>query len=352
MFIELNEDTIISVLMPVYNPGSYLRGAIDSILNQTFSDFEFLIINDGSTDESLDIIASYSDPRIKVINNQKNLGLSPSLNRAAMMARGKYLARMDADDVTLPDRFQRQVSYLEKHSEVGVLGGSIRIIDERGDMLLQVPPVPYEPIAVQWEMLFRNPMIHPTIMMRRGLYQQVGGYASARILSEDYDLWRRLIKITQLANLREVIHYYRMHPGSVTATRLSEQKRMSNKVTQKVISDALGEQVPLDTVQKLRRQTDLSGQGEACELVHLVYRLYEVFVRHPSLTKYEKRVVRNGASRRISNLARKYLTGIRFLRTMSLAWQVAPWFFTLTVLEALKRRALFTSRYIFEALGG
>ena len=124
--------------MSVYNGEKYLREAIESILNQTFTDFEFLIVNDGSTDSSLEIILSYPDERIRVIRNDRNIGLTKSLNKALQQAKGEYIARQDADDISLQNRFEEQLIYLEKHPEVALLGTSAYKIDERGEILAKV----------------------------------------------------------------------------------------------------------------------------------------------------------------------------------------------------------------------
>ncbi len=131
----MSENPKVSVIMSVYNGDKYLREAIESILNQTFTDFEFIIVNDGSTDNSLEIIESYDDERIKTINNKKNIGLTKSLNKALKFAKGKYIARQDADDVSLPNRFEKQVEYLDSHPEVALVGTSVYLIDENGKII-------------------------------------------------------------------------------------------------------------------------------------------------------------------------------------------------------------------------
>ncbi|MBA7555263.1 Undecaprenyl-phosphate 4-deoxy-4-formamido-L-arabinose transferase [subsurface metagenome] len=130
----MSRNPYISVIMPCYNGAQYLREAIESILNQTFHDFEFVIINDGSTDASQEIIDSFNDDRMLVIQ-QKNMGITKSLNKGLEMARGEYIARQDADDISFPDRFEKQVAYLDAHPEVAVLGGAIIRIDEKGNPL-------------------------------------------------------------------------------------------------------------------------------------------------------------------------------------------------------------------------
>lgn len=218
----------ITVLMPVYNGEKYLREAIDSILNQTFKDFEFLIINDGSTDNSVKIIGSYKNPRIRLIHNEKNLGLIFSLNRGLNLACGEYIARMDCDDISLPERLLVQVNFMEKNPQVSVCGSWTKIIGRDKEFINKYPLTDEE---LRARLLFNTPLAHPTIIIRKEIIKNYGlKYDENYKHAEDYQLWARIIKYTKISNIPKVLLLYRMHQASVSADYSAAQKENSNKV--------------------------------------------------------------------------------------------------------------------------
>jgi glycosyltransferase involved in cell wall biosynthesis len=209
----------ISVVMPVYNAKRYVAEAIESILGQTFRDFEFLIIDDGSTDGSLAILKHYAarDARIRLWSGP-NAGYVPRLNEMLALARGELIARMDADDVSFPDRFVRQVEFLRDHPDVDVVGGSQECIDSRGFLMTVCrPPQGHDEIQ-ECALTGAGPISHPTVMMRRRAVLAVGGYREELMPAEDFDLWLRMGERGLLANLPDVIIRYRMHDLSVSAS--------------------------------------------------------------------------------------------------------------------------------------
>jgi len=202
----------VSVLMPVYNGEAFLREAIESILNQTFSNFEFLIINDGSTDQTEHIINSYHDPRIVVIENPQNLGLTKSSNIGVQRARGEYVMRMDADDISLPVRIEKMVNYLDKNKEVGLIGSSYVEIDDNGKELM-VTELPTDNESIQKELLSRNAFCSE--MFRRSCMEDVGGYREEIKYGEDYDLSLRIAEKCKVGNINEVLYKYRINLESI-----------------------------------------------------------------------------------------------------------------------------------------
>ncbi len=199
----------VSVILSIYNGELYLREAMESILNQTISDFEFIIILDPSTDKSRNIIESYKDTRIILLNNDHNLGLAQSLNRGLETARGKYLVRMDADDISLPERLERQVAFMESHKEVGVCGSWLKIIGPGGGWIRELP-VDHE--TIKCHLLFGPLIAHPTVIMRRDLLIEHNlFYNPAFSYAEDYELWSRCARHFRLANQSEVLYLYRHH---------------------------------------------------------------------------------------------------------------------------------------------
>ena len=165
----------ITVLMSVYNCERYLSEAIESILNQSFSDFEFLIINDGSTDNSRNIILSYADPRIRFFENEKNIGLTHSLNKGLRLATGQYIARMDADDVSMPKRLEKELTFLNQHHSVGLVGTYFNMINENGKVLNTVKPLSNER-ELKEKLLLENQFGHGSVMFRRVCVEKVGFY--------------------------------------------------------------------------------------------------------------------------------------------------------------------------------
>lgn len=205
----------ISVIMSVYNGERYLREAIESILNQTFADFEFLIVNDGSTDGSLEIIQSYQDERVRAINNEQNIGLTKSLNKAIRQARGGYIARQDADDISLPNRFEQQIEYFDKHPEIALLGTSVYKIDEQGKVVGRIiAPANPGRKAKQFS--------HGSTMFKREVVDRLGGYNELFRYCQDYELWARIAKYNKVRNLTQVLYKLRFHGENIRSLKRNE----------------------------------------------------------------------------------------------------------------------------------
>jgi glycosyltransferase involved in cell wall biosynthesis len=224
----------VSVLMSAYNAQRYLDEAVSSILDQTFRDFEFIIIDDGSTDGSLAILKRFEalDPRIRLIS-RPNTGYCRALNEALSLARGKYVARMDADDICSSDRFEKQIRFLEEHPEVVVVGAAVEIIDGDGRLLLRTPK-PTTDEEIQNAALSGHCLIvHSLAIIRREAMQAVGGYDESVYPSEDLDLWLRIGELGLLANLPDFLGKYRLHTSSICATNTDRQKIKSQEVSRR-----------------------------------------------------------------------------------------------------------------------
>ena len=215
----------ISVLMPVYNASAYLSKAIESILAQTFHDYEFIIINDGSTDHTPQIVEGYKDTRIRFINNEKNLGLIKSLNIGLQEARGKYIARMDGDDIAMPERLDIQFNYLEKNQTVFLLGSAALIIDEMGGIVKKAKV--FTKTDLSGALSAGNCLIHPSIMFRA--YPKLY-YREKMLHCEDYDFYLRLVTDGLiLKNIEQPLIKYRISPHSISRTMAFFQRRMAEK---------------------------------------------------------------------------------------------------------------------------
>lgn len=205
----------VSVIMPAYNAGKYIREAINSILSQTFSDFEFIILNDCSTDSTEEIILSYHDPRIVYVKNEKNLGVAATLNRGLEMARGEYIARMDADDISLPERFAKQVAYMDEHQGVAVCGCAINLFTD--NKIGDIRKFPSNPVRAQLQLLFSPCIAHPSAVLRRqALDEHNLHYNLSFEGTEDYALWWEIGKYGTLVALSDCLLFYRVHPQQVS----------------------------------------------------------------------------------------------------------------------------------------
>ncbi|UFS72706.1 glycosyltransferase family 2 protein [Geomonas sp. RF6] len=217
----------VTVLLPVYNSQAHLREAIDSILRQTYADFELLVINDGSSDGSVAIVESFDDPRIRLVHNEKNSGLIFTLNKGLELARGDFVARMDADDVSLPERLAKQVAFLERNPSVGICGTWFRKFGGQEKTLRWST----DPDSIRCGLLFDSMMGHPTVLLRRQLFLDHALYYDAAFKNaEDFDLWERASRHCDLANLPEVLLQYRVHPGQITQVAASGQRGTAGKV--------------------------------------------------------------------------------------------------------------------------
>lgn len=209
-------ETLISVIMSVHNGEAYLKPAIESILSQTFIDFEFIIIDDCSTDDSLKIIQSYTDPRIVIIKNETNIGLTKSLNKALAVSKGVYVARMDADDVSLPDRLRIEKTFLDTNPDIVCVGSSVMITDKHGTLLSTKYP-PQKPELLKFYLMVKNQMIHPSVMFRKDAILAQGGYDETIRFTQDYALWSRLLHARyKFSNIHEPLIRYRSHDTSIT----------------------------------------------------------------------------------------------------------------------------------------
>jgi len=244
---------IVTVLMPVYNGGSFLAEAVESILGQTFTDFEFIIINDGSSDGSEDILLHYErlDERVHVYQ-QENRGLIASLNRGLDLARGKYLARMDADDISLPHRLARQVEILEQQPDLVILGSTYEVINETGKCIGVTRPLTFD-TAIRWEMLFQCAFAHPSVMFRLNvLCKQRLAYDPGALHAEDYELWSRLLEYGQGMNCSEILIRRRVHDQQVGKTSAEQQQNTADEVARANLVH-LGIELSISDVRIMRR---------------------------------------------------------------------------------------------------
>ncbi len=213
----------ISVAMPVYNGEKFLARAIESVLGQTYGDFEFIIIDDASTDGSPEKIKSYKDSRIRFLQNNLNIGQSKSLNLAIESAAGEFVARMDQDDICNKHRFQKQINFLINRHDIALLGTSAIVIDENGKRTGKVH-ASCDGFRLRMEILFSNPMIHSSVIIRKDALLSLGGYDESFVLGQDYDLWSRALEAGyEFTNIEEPLVSLRMHSNSSSAIHRAER---------------------------------------------------------------------------------------------------------------------------------
>lgn len=216
----------VSVLMPVYNTELYVEEAIDSILAQTFKDFELIIINDGSSDSSEQKILKYSDERIRYIKNEENIKLIATLNKGIDLAKGEYIVRMDADDISLPDRILKQVEFMDTNPEIGVSGTWFRLLGTD-----EVIEHPVSDTQVRVKMFVNTPFAHPSVIIRKKVLTTHNLYYNKEYIhGEDYELWYQVSKVSKLANIPEVLLSYRVHDNQVTRKHPGENRTASDMV--------------------------------------------------------------------------------------------------------------------------
>lgn len=248
----MSPQPVVTVLMSVFNDLQFLPLAISSILEQTWDDLELLIIDDGSTDGCVDFLVSIHDPRLRVLHNERNVGLTLSLRRGIELARGLYIARMDADDIALPQRLAKQVAFMEGHPSVGLLGSACWLIDREGRTLGRRFVLPGN-LQIRWQSLLTNPFLHPTVMVRRDvLVRNALNYDEAFRQAQDYDLWTRMLRHTQGANLEEPLIRYRLRDG-ITATHRSAQLLSHDAIAWRTIQGEMpGFAITREQVSQLR----------------------------------------------------------------------------------------------------
>jgi len=233
----------VTVLMAVYNGERFLRQAVESILNQTFLDFEFLIINDGSSDGTGDILASYDDPRIRVVDNDRNIGHPQSLNRGLALARGEYIARQDADDISYSERLERQVSFMRKNADVAVLGTQVNYLRGDGKRTRFIRPgKPVSALAAKFCLMFSppNPVAHPTAMFRKSIiWDKYGGYDPNYRAAEDAELWCRVGMEHVIRNLTAPLVTIRVHSGSLTADRSHPRRKQDYSLLKRFLPEVM-----------------------------------------------------------------------------------------------------------------
>lgn len=267
----------VSVVMVVYNGEKYIYDSIESVLNQTYKNFELLIINDGSTDNTVSIIESFQDIRIRLIHNEENKQQVYSRNRAIELAKGEYIAVNDADDLSMPTRLEKQVEILDNEPDIAIVGSWVRIVDENADKIHDWK-LPIEPEHINWALCFYVPVTHSAMMYRKEVVQQLGGYGTEETFAEDYQLFIKIVKTAYMKNIPEVLQYTRTHNRRVTLSYKSKCRENSYRISKDYIHNLIGEDIDENIIAFLRRwgYTDLSLKA-SCKVLILYFKIFKHF---------------------------------------------------------------------------
>ena len=293
--------------MSVFNAENYLGQAVDSILQQTMGDFEFIIINDASTDRSPEILEQYGDSRLRIINNNENLGLSSSLNIGLQHVQGEFVARMDADDVAHPERLALQLEFLETHADYVLVGSSYKLIDEAGTVL-EIHRKPMDHTELLWLTHTRTPLEHASVTYRyppRG--QQQLSYDEQYRTAQDLDFWIRLLKFGKGAVLPQVLLSYRVHSENVSSTLAGQQLSNMIRIAATAACRSYGlsdsEQVQVRELVEFLNFAGTFSLGQFTRVQATLNRLVERFISVNSLPAKEASFIRRRACGQLWNAA-------------------------------------------------
>jgi hypothetical protein len=238
-------DPRVSVVMAAHNAAEFVGESIASVLAQTLTDFELVIVDDGSTDDTADIVRSFADPRVRLVSVAHKAGAAAARNLGMRSARAGLIAILDADDIAYPERLARQVAYLDDHPECCVLGTSFDRIDASGTLLTTVAS-PCDTTVIRYRLLTSNVIAHSSVMLRRDDALAAGGYPEQFRNSQDYALWAAMAPLSAVAQLPEALIAYRQNPGGLSATRTSHDRRATIETAQTALSAAIGQPVSWD----------------------------------------------------------------------------------------------------------
>jgi hypothetical protein len=298
----------VSVLMAVRDGERFLRESLASVFAQSEADLELVVVDDGSTDGSAAILEAQDDPRLVRLANPKPLGLAQALNRALGVARGELVARQDADDVSHPERLERQLRFLRERPELGVLGTWLERIDAAGRPAGALR-APRSHARIAWSLaLGGNPLAHPSVMARRELLERAGGYDARLRVAQDHELWTRLLPRARFANLPEALVRYREHAASLTRTAPAEQLAARLRASARLAAELVGEEVPEALLLDLRRwerpRDARHLRARAPQAMRLLLLLYAGLVERRILSPEDQRELREDLRARLAAASR------------------------------------------------
>ena len=295
----------VTVLLPIWDAESHLREALDSVLAQTFDDFELLVVDDGSRDGGPDLVRGCADARVRLSSLGENRGLVAALNAGLVQARGRYVARMDADDVCLPTRLAEQVEHLDAHPALGGVSSAFETIDGNGRVLGIVDGRyrPVGPALLRWALHFGSFFCHPAAMLRRDVFDAVGSYDAEFAHAEDYDLWLRVVEKYPLDNLPRPLLRLRWHGDNVSVRHRETQQANARRALARSLRGLLGEDVPDAQLRILRDPAPPACARDAVDAAALLRRMERAFASMVDLSPREQQLVRGDAATRLASMA-------------------------------------------------
>jgi glycosyltransferase involved in cell wall biosynthesis len=302
----------ISVLLCVYNGEAYLVECLEAILNQTFRDFEFIIVNDGSTDRSLEILNKYmrNDPRMILINRKENAGITASVTEGIEHCRGKYIARIDQDDISQPDKLLIQHNYLEAHPEIDALGTGFDFIDENGKYLSSFPTRPADPMIVRHQMFYHCVLHNPTVMMKSEFYRKYNEdhQEEAFYGADDYHFWLRENLIHIYSNLPDRLLLYRYHGSQVSNQYSNDQLQSILRIAHETFEKLLRTRIPIEVINTLYfpNRYEAKDQQTIRNAFRVIFQVQRIFEKQNHLTKIQKRATREFSFEKLMQLVAKY----------------------------------------------
>jgi len=298
----MNINPKVSIIMSVYNGDKYLDRCVKSILNQSYPYFEYIIVDDGSNDNTRNILESINDSRVNIIH-QENIGLTASLNKAMLLSKGEYIARQDADDISLPDRLEKQVEFLENHKDYVLIGSDSYLINEANEQI-GIYKLPKTDTEIRWTMLFRNPFCHSTVMIRADILRSKNiTYNEYLKTAQDYDLWSRIIKFGKTENMENALGEYRVHPDQLCQLYNTEQQNNALKTSKTNLAN-LGFNLSEEDVNILRKWAYefpiIIEEGDiyAC---NLLFRIIKTFKLQPYVDSNKYQDIRDNYISKICN---------------------------------------------------
>jgi glycosyltransferase involved in cell wall biosynthesis len=314
---------LVSVVMPVYNGAGYLSEAIDSILRQTYTNFEFIIIDDGSSDESRTIIQEYqqNDSRIHPIFLEQNSGIVTALNTGLNAAAGKYIARMDADDISVSTRFEEQIHFLENHHDVDVISCYYQLIGPTGDKLDDIIKLPITNLTILWSLCIDNPIVHPGVVIRTEAVRNIGGYRATYPHAEDYDLWMRLSDKSHFANLANPLIQLRRHSSNITVVHHDDSMESSISISQMMLQKVLSQKIEEYSAQPFWMNNS-SSSSNVKRAVNILVNLSQHFLSHFPLSEGERAFIKKDALQRIFHLVKSNKFSVVNINIIAMALRI------------------------------
>ena len=289
-----NNEPLVSIIMSVYNGGQYLLEAVQSILNQTYTNFEFIIVDDGSTDSSYELITKLSGNNKKVkIFRRPHYGLANSLNFAISKSNGKYIARMDADDISEKLRIEKQVHYLEKNKNIDLLGSNRKYIGVGNSKIIRSSKLPSDNNIIKWHLFFSVPIIHPTIMMRAKVLKSQSGYSEEYKYAQDYELYTRLSRISNFHNLSESLLEYRNHNYGRQTNYHKEQLQFVIRIRRNYIGRIINRKISNKEVRLYTEfdRTQIISLYDLMDAVRKIKKIKMMFKLRYKINSYEEEVI-------------------------------------------------------------